>query len=74
MKWNLGLRNWQMGSLIGLAIGTIQALSGSLELETLSADAAMIRVAATLAGATVGCGLVGHFVTIAGRSESNDQA
>lgn len=67
------LRGWQIGGLFGLGIGLIQAMRGDLELATLSVGEGVARLAMTMIGAAVFCGVAAHLMTATARSVGGTQ-
>jgi hypothetical protein len=62
MKY-LDLQAWQVGCLLGLAIGLAQAISGNLEIATLPIEEGIMRLAATMAGCAAFCALAAGVMT-----------
>ncbi len=56
MKY-VDLQAWQVGCLLGLAIGLAQAVSGNLEIASLPTEEGLMRLVATMAGCAVFCAL-----------------
>lgn len=51
------MKGWQIGVLFGLAIGLVQAMMGNLDIASLSVEAGMVRLASTMFGSAVLCGV-----------------
>lgn len=74
MKY-LDLQAWQVGCLIGLAIGLAQAVTGNLEIATLPVEEGVVRLIATMVGSAVFCALAAGLMTgmTAGREDAPNQ-
>lgn len=62
MKY-LDLRAWQVGCLLGLAIGLAQAVSGNLEIASLPIEEGIVRLVATMVGCAAFCALAAGVMT-----------
>jgi hypothetical protein len=71
MKWHLGMTGWQIGCLLGLAIGLVQAMSGNLEIASLPVEEGITRLAATMMGSAVLCAAAAGIFTATGDGEAS---
>lgn len=70
MKWRFRMmKGWQVGVLFGLTIGLVQAISGNLEIASLSVEEGIVRLATTMFGSALLCGFAGGVVTGTTRRE-----
>lgn len=73
MKWHLGMAGWQIGCLLGLAVGLVQAISGNLGIASLPADEGLARLVTTMLGSAVLCALGAGMMTATGSGPSHPE-
>ena len=58
------MRSWQVGCLLGLAIGLLQAIASGLELTSLPIGEGLTRLLSTMIGTAALFGVIGLAVTL----------
>ena len=65
----VGMRSWQIGCLLGLALGLLQAIAGVLGLTSLPVGEGIARLLSTMIGTAALLGILGHVVTLRASGE-----